>query len=366
MEYHGQRIPSAFLGIIAISLLLLLLPAATHAHDELSSPLENHGGQMLKGNLDLSVVFYGQLGRVQKNTIRSFLKSLNHKGPAAAGPQVSTWWRMVSSYIPGGSNINVKVVKQYVDPNYSLGKIMTADFIKILVKNAVVGFPRAVPVIVTARDVTVQGLCMGKCAEHGLIGNFPSPFFLIKLSVTHAPIYVEDDLTQFIRDIKSEYFDSKLKSDPKFVNSKRHHFDGACWILNCYRIIKFLKMVYFFWICLTFYHCTGRANSIRNSGEPRNRVPRSLRMALPQSRLRSSRRRPQATKRRRWSRRHGGLNRYRLSFSRHEPIQHWLLPTRSEGQYDRSCHRLPGHVRPRIHPWIHRKSRRRRPQWRRL
>ncbi|KAL0552947.1 hypothetical protein IC582_006824 [Cucumis melo] len=170
-----RRIQSSPFGLVAISLLLVLLvsvPKADANTDPLTA-LDNHGGQMLKGKLDLSVVFYGQFGRIQKNTLRAFLKSLNQKGPAGSGSQVSSWWRMVSSYVPGAAEIKVKVVKQYVDPNYSLGKVMTRDFIKILVKNAVVGLPGAIPVIVGARDVTVEGLCMGKCAEHGVIDKIP-------------------------------------------------------------------------------------------------------------------------------------------------------------------------------------------------
>ncbi|XP_038887064.1 protein EXORDIUM-like 2 [Benincasa hispida] len=160
---------------IAISLLLVVLIglSVAEAATQPLAALENHGGTMLRGNLDLSVVFYGRLGRIQKNTLRAFLKSLNQYGPAGYGSQVSSWWRMVSSYVPGGAEIKVRVVKQYVDPNYSLGKVMTRDFIKILVKNAVVGLPRALPVIVAARDVTVEGLCMGKCAQHGAFDGVP-------------------------------------------------------------------------------------------------------------------------------------------------------------------------------------------------
>ncbi|CAK9309375.1 unnamed protein product [Citrullus colocynthis] len=169
-----RRIPCTSLGVVAISLLLVVLVGVPKAEAvEPLVSLENHGGQMLRGNLDLSVVFYGRFGRIQKSTLRSFLKSLNQNGPPESGSQVSSWWRMVSAYVPGGDEIKVKVVKQYVDFHYSLGKVMTRDFIKILVKNAIVGLPSAVPVIVAAKDVSVQGLCMGKCAEHGVIDGTP-------------------------------------------------------------------------------------------------------------------------------------------------------------------------------------------------
>uniref|UniRef100_A0A0A0LHL2 Protein EXORDIUM-like 2 n=1 Tax=Cucumis sativus TaxID=3659 RepID=A0A0A0LHL2_CUCSA len=170
-----RRIPSSPFGVVAISLLLVVLVSVPKADANMDPliELDNHGGKMIKGKLDLSVVFYGQFGRIQKNRLRAFLKSLNQHGPAGSGSQVSSWWRMVSSYVPGAAEIKVKVVKQYVDANYSLGKVMTRDFIKILVKNAVAGLPGAIPVIVGARDVTVEGLCMGKCAEHGDIDGIP-------------------------------------------------------------------------------------------------------------------------------------------------------------------------------------------------
>ncbi|XP_038887065.1 protein EXORDIUM-like 2 [Benincasa hispida] len=183
-----RRNPTTSIGVVAISLLLVAvvgIPKTEAAKTRPPVALENHGGQMLKGNLDLSLVFYGQLGRVQKSTLRSFLRSLNQHGPAGYGSQVSSWWRMVSAYVPGGVEIKVRVAKQYVDPRYSLGKVLTRDFIMILVKNAVAGLSRAVPVIVAARDVSVQGLCMGKCAEHGVIDGIP--YVIIGNPVTECP-----------------------------------------------------------------------------------------------------------------------------------------------------------------------------------
>lgn len=171
-------------GLTVISLLLVVLPLVAHGHDK-PVVLENHGGAVLRGNLDLSIVFYGRFGRVQKNTLRAFIKSLNLNAGPGGPPQVSNWWRMVGSYQPGGGVITVKVVKQYVDPNYALGKVMTKDFIKVLVQNAVAGLPKAIPVIFAARDVTVEGLCMGKCADHGLIEQ--TPYVIVGNPETECP-----------------------------------------------------------------------------------------------------------------------------------------------------------------------------------
>ncbi|XP_023511570.1 protein EXORDIUM-like 2 [Cucurbita pepo subsp. pepo] len=181
------RISGAPHGLLALSLLLLLLlaiPNAT-AESEQVSVLVDHGGEMLHGNLDLSIVFYGQFGRIQKNALRAFLKSLNQKAPGGAEPSVSSWWHMVSSYTQNDKDIDVRVVQQYVDPNYAHGKVMTRDFIKILVEKALVGFPHAVPVIVAARDVTVEGLCIGRCSEHGDIDG--KPYVILGNPETECP-----------------------------------------------------------------------------------------------------------------------------------------------------------------------------------
>ena len=67
--------------------------------------------------------------------------------------------------------IVVRVGREVNDKTYSIGKVVTNDFLPGFVKEATKGDKGTVVVIFTARDVTVQGLCMGKCADHGVIGN---------------------------------------------------------------------------------------------------------------------------------------------------------------------------------------------------
>lgn len=154
--------------------LLLLLPLCLGGS---SASLTFHGGPLLTGNLNLSLVWYGRFGRVQKNVIRTFIKSLNYNAGAYLQPQVSSWWKVVEGYQEAagkmGSPINVRVVKQVVDTNYSVGKVLNNDFLnKLFLQKVTGGDSNTIPVIFTARDVSVPGLCMGKCSDHGVFGNF--------------------------------------------------------------------------------------------------------------------------------------------------------------------------------------------------
>lgn len=94
---------------------------------------------------------------------------------------VSSWWNVVESYqsfVVGRGHgrrsppkIHVRVTNVMTDTSYSIGKIMTLEFIKILVEKATAGRPNTLAVIVTDRQVTVQEMCTGKCVQHGALGR---------------------------------------------------------------------------------------------------------------------------------------------------------------------------------------------------
>ncbi|KAK4765532.1 hypothetical protein SAY86_026622 [Trapa natans] len=168
-------LPSLFL-----SLLLIFPPALAHGGPP--EPPTHHGGSILTGNINLALLWYGSFGRGHKTIIRSFINSLNYNAGANLEPQVSSWWRVVESYqsfaSPGGAQgtappIKVKVARQVTDKNYSIGKVLTVDFIKPLVEKAVADDPNSIAVIFSGREASVQGLCMGKCAIHGAFGTQP-------------------------------------------------------------------------------------------------------------------------------------------------------------------------------------------------
>ncbi|KAM4069479.1 hypothetical protein ACB094_12G093400 [Castanea mollissima] len=173
-------------------ILLLVLPLALEAKLHAKPVLTYHRGPIITGRLNLSLLWYGQFGRSQKNTIRTFIKSLNYDGRANFQPQVSTWWEMVGSYQSMAMKhsrktprILVNVVKQITDNSYSLGKVMTKDLIKTLVQKATAGNRNTVAVIFTSRQVTASDLCSGQCFEHGVIGK--QPYILVGNPESECP-----------------------------------------------------------------------------------------------------------------------------------------------------------------------------------
>ncbi|XVE62287.1 hypothetical protein DITRI_Ditri06bG0105900 [Diplodiscus trichospermus] len=197
---------SLSIPILSLALFFLLLeftPSLGHGHsyDPFTSNPEitYHGGPVLNGTLNLALIWYGNCGRVQKSTIRNFIKSLNNEGDRTSlQPQVSSWWHVVESYqsaVPGAApvgprrspSIIVNVAKQVADRTYKYGKILTlVDFIPKLVQDYTNGDPNLIPIIVTARDVTVQGLCTGKCSDHGVVDD-KQPYIVVGNPETECP-----------------------------------------------------------------------------------------------------------------------------------------------------------------------------------
>ncbi|KAJ7967178.1 protein EXORDIUM-like [Quillaja saponaria] len=166
-------LPIRPLSVVALS-LFIVLPLALAVGGK-PAALTYHNGPILNGNVNLVLLWYGPFARVQKRSINSFLKSLNFNGGGNLQPQVSSWWQVVESYQSvarkGNGKIQVNIAATVNDPNYSIGKILNQDFIRILVQK--VAKPNTVVVILASRQVTVQGTCMGKCSQHGAIGNQP-------------------------------------------------------------------------------------------------------------------------------------------------------------------------------------------------
>ncbi|OMO89216.1 Phosphate-induced protein 1 [Corchorus capsularis] len=179
----------------ALFLLLPFTPSFTYGQMPPPITMAYHGGPVVNGNLNIVMVWYGRCGRILKNTMRNFVKSLN----AGAGlePSVLAWWRVVESYqnaLPGANlaglpapPITVTVVKQITDTSYKYGKILTSvDVIPQMAHDATNGDPHLLPIIVTARDVTVQGLCIGKCADHGVF-DLNKPYIIVGNPETECP-----------------------------------------------------------------------------------------------------------------------------------------------------------------------------------
>uniref|UniRef100_A0A7N0VMJ7 Protein EXORDIUM-like 2 n=1 Tax=Kalanchoe fedtschenkoi TaxID=63787 RepID=A0A7N0VMJ7_KALFE len=167
---------SPLLLLLPISILILAVPCRGSAHPgrQDSGPLTYHNGPMLTRNVNLGILWYGQFGRVQKNALNGFIKSLNYQ--ANMRPQVSKWWKMVESVAyktpyARAPRIQVNIVNQVTDTSFSSGKVLTADFIPGLVKKATGAKPNTVAVIFASRLVTVVGACTRDCNLHGALGN---------------------------------------------------------------------------------------------------------------------------------------------------------------------------------------------------
>ncbi|KAI3940509.1 hypothetical protein MKW98_024916 [Papaver atlanticum] len=163
-------------SLLFITILFLILPLGSRASHpaNTNSVLTYHNGPMLTGQVNLAIMWYGRFARDTKNILRDFVRSLS--APRVGDPSVSEWWKTVERYQsaahPGARSgpIRVKIAKQKTDKNYSVGKILTEDFIQPLIEKATGGASSFVTVIFAARDVSVVDTCDGRCSKHGVLG----------------------------------------------------------------------------------------------------------------------------------------------------------------------------------------------------
>lgn len=170
--------------LVLISIFFLIVPCLGSAHEphENSGPLTYHDGPMLTQNVNLGILWYGQIGSVQKKTLNNFIKSLNGgKNQGDLEPHVTKWWKMIESVAnkspyAKAPKIKVTIVNQVTDTSFSSGKVLTVDFLPNLIQKATAGKPNTVAVIFASRMVTVVGACNGDCMLHGVSGNFFKTF----------------------------------------------------------------------------------------------------------------------------------------------------------------------------------------------
>ncbi|CAK9138421.1 unnamed protein product [Ilex paraguariensis] len=137
-----------------------------------------HKGPLLTGDVNLSVLWYGQINPIQKSAIKTFIQSLNNDHNVSFEPRVSSWWNIVESYqtvanksLKKSPKITVKAVKEIDDDKYSIGKVLNDDSLAGLVQKASGRTPNTVAVIFAANDVTVKDSCSEWCFLHGAIGK---------------------------------------------------------------------------------------------------------------------------------------------------------------------------------------------------
>ncbi|CAN6178738.1 unnamed protein product [Urochloa humidicola] len=168
-------------AILAVALVLASLPnfslGARRLPDELTqtTPLGDaisyHGGAVLRGEIPVSIVWYGQFKPAQKAIIIDFLLSLTSI-PINATPSASQWWGTIDRAYLSKSNATaanttrVILASQVADEQYSLGKSLTLVEVFQLAAGLVPG-DGALVLVLTDPDVAVEGFCSTRCGLHG-------------------------------------------------------------------------------------------------------------------------------------------------------------------------------------------------------
>nr|CAD1826923.1 unnamed protein product [Ananas comosus var. bracteatus] len=94
--------------------------------------LTYHNGQVLRGDIPVSILWYGQFTPTQKSIISDFLLSLTSTTQSSPNPSVSQWWSSIQQlYLSkagksGGPNTaHVVLANQVSDEGCSLGRSLT-------------------------------------------------------------------------------------------------------------------------------------------------------------------------------------------------------------------------------------------------
>ncbi|KAH7865011.1 hypothetical protein Vadar_001129 [Vaccinium darrowii] len=140
--------------------LLLLKPSSSALVKQQPLILKYHNGVLLKGTVTVNLIWYGRFTPMQRSTIVDFIQSLNT--PKTPSPSAAAWWQTTARYKGGAASLVVG--KQILNENYSLGKSLKNIHIEALAMKY--GQANAVSVVLTAKDVLVDGFCM-RCGSHG-------------------------------------------------------------------------------------------------------------------------------------------------------------------------------------------------------
>ncbi|XP_019173264.1 PREDICTED: protein EXORDIUM-like 2 isoform X2 [Ipomoea nil] len=152
----------------AVALVFLFLagvpePSLATLVKEQGPVLEYHNGTLLKGEVTVNLVWYGEFTATQRSIIVDFLQSFKSEKDAPA-PSVGSWWKTTEKY-KGGGLASLVVGKQIMDEKCSLGKSLKDEQIEELAGKG--GHDAAsVSVVMTDKDVSVDGFCRSRCGTH--------------------------------------------------------------------------------------------------------------------------------------------------------------------------------------------------------
>ncbi|KVI06850.1 protein EXORDIUM-like [Cynara cardunculus var. scolymus] len=162
--------------------LLLCVFNVSFAARRLSDTLlQYHNGALLTGDISVNLIWYGNFKPSQKTIITDFITSLSSStshSQSQMEPSVATWWKKTDKYFSkSAKKPTLRIGKQVSDVDCSLGKSLTE---KHLVQLAAKGEPsNAVNIVLTAKDVAVDGFCSSRCGTHGSSRSKNSKFAYI-------------------------------------------------------------------------------------------------------------------------------------------------------------------------------------------
>ncbi|KAL8523400.1 hypothetical protein ACS0TY_013382 [Phlomoides rotata] len=133
---------------------------------------------------NLNILWYGKFTPPQKSTILDFLASLD--GNTAAHGTVTQWWQTVQIYLQkaGKKQTHLVLSNQISDENCSMGKLLKKSQLAVLTQRVNSKSP-GLTLVLTAKDVAVEGFCMSNCGYHGRVGT--AVYVWVGNSATQCP-----------------------------------------------------------------------------------------------------------------------------------------------------------------------------------
>ncbi|XP_057430671.1 protein EXORDIUM-like 2 [Lotus japonicus] len=174
----------------ATAFVVLLLCGAASAALVEQQPLvlKYHNGELLKGRITVNLFWYGSFTPIQRSIIVDFINSLTTT-PGAPLPSVASWWKTTENYKLGSGSSALVVGKQTIHPSYTLGKSLQQTHLVSLASTF--NDLAAINVILTAKDVAVDGFCRSRCGTHGsarpVKGNTRTAYVWVGNSETQCP-----------------------------------------------------------------------------------------------------------------------------------------------------------------------------------
>ncbi|ESW20394.1 hypothetical protein PHAVU_006G205300 [Phaseolus vulgaris] len=142
--------------------------------------LNYHNGALLKGRFTVNILWYGSFTPIQRSIIVDFVNSLSFPS-GAQSPTVASWWQTTEKYKGGSTTL---AVGKQITEEYSAGKHLTENQLRSLASRF--NDVAAINLVLTAKDVAVDGFCGSRCGTHNSI-NGKIPYVWVGNSETQCP-----------------------------------------------------------------------------------------------------------------------------------------------------------------------------------